>query len=382
MKRATHIVSVGTALLVTACASRGPRSPEYDPAALAALHAERRLVGAETTWVTSGAGYELVGRSKGDLVLFQPQLDREAAMFHRVFPNDSLTPVVATVRRMTAPGKPFIPAAPVPTPVRGTIVELVVPDPKAAKEDDKSRSLSANAIGLGRSAEWNPVLPVVRAWLSARASALTGTPARPVQAHGEVEDPRVPAWAEEMIPSLVADSLVDRITTTLALHSESLIPLARYFTMEQPSSIDTPMGQRGGGEGRGAGGGGGGGGGRGGTGGVGGIGGRGGMGGRGGGGGGRGGMGGRGGTGGGDRSRGDQQTPPLEPAALFDAESVVFGRYLSREGYDLIGALADAQILGKSIDDVLAKRNAATVAQMDVEFRRWLLDRAVVVTPR
>jgi hypothetical protein len=79
-------------------------------------------------------------------------------VFRRVFPNDSLTHVVAMVRRMPAPGKPFIPAAPVPAPVQGTIVESVVLDPKAPKEEDKSRGLSAangaNCFGIGAVRHW------------------------------------------------------------------------------------------------------------------------------------------------------------------------------------------------------------------------------------
>jgi hypothetical protein len=71
--------------------------------------------------------------------------------------------------------------------------------------------------------------------------------------------------------------------------------------------------------------------------------------------------------------------PALQAAAVFDVQSLVLGRYLSREGADLIGALVDAQIVGRPIDDVLTKRNLGTPDQMDVEWRRWLFDRATAV---
>src|SRR5471030_2341073 len=98
MIRAGIRCGIGAAVVVSAaCASRGPRSPGTDPVALAAVHADLRLVNGQTTWVTRGSGYELVGRSKADLAALQWQLDREGAVVHRVFLNDSLARVVVTV---------------------------------------------------------------------------------------------------------------------------------------------------------------------------------------------------------------------------------------------------------------------------------------------
>jgi hypothetical protein len=97
----------------------------------------------------------------------------------------------------------------------------------------------------------------------------------------------------------------------------------------------------------------------------------------------RGGMGGRGGGGMGrgssGRSEGARPTPALQGAALFDAQSIVLGHYLSRQGYDLIGTLVDTQILGRSVDEVFTKRNLGTPDQMEVDWRRWLTDRATAV---
>lgn len=359
MKLVALSSAIASLVVLAACAGR--QQPQVSPAAVAAVHADMRLVGNETTWVTRGTGYELVGRSKVDLAIFQPQLDRDADVLHRVFPGDTLAPLVVTVRRAPAEGKPFVPAAPIPSGAHGTVVELVIPNPKAHSDRDEGR-------GGGGFAERNPTLPAVRAWLSAHATALTKQPAHMNQAEGEVDDPRVPAWAEELIPGLTQDSLVDPLTTTLAAHPSELIPLPRYFTMALPTFVAASE-QRGG-ENRGEGGGGGGrypGGGYGG-----------GMGRGMGGGGRRGGMGGGGmGRGGGERR--SEESRPLMGPALFAAQSIVFGKYLSHEGYDAIGAVVDGQILGAAPDSILAKRGMLSLERMDVDWRAWLSELAAAL---
>jgi hypothetical protein len=65
---------------------------------------------------------------------------------------------------------------------------------------------------------------------------------------------------------------------------------------------------------------------------------------------------------------------------LFNAQAIVFGKYLvSRQGYEFIGTLVDAGINGTSIDETLIKHNAPDLTQMDSDFRRWLMDRALVI---
>lgn len=366
-------VAGAVALLGNGCASHHQHILENDPVAVAAVRADLRLVRGETTWVTRGAGYELVGRSKADLVALPAQLDLESAMFRRVFPHDSLATIVVTVRRPVPAGTPYVPAAPVPTTTQGHVVEVVLPNPNA-KKDDKARSDVVAVLGIGLLADRTPTLPAVRAWLSAHASAITQKPARLAEATGEFEDPRIPAWAQEMVPSLTADSLADRFTKALAVHPDNLIPLSVYFEMERASFGDPSQrgrgGERGGGATGRAPGGAGGAGGRGGIGGMGG--GRGGMGG------GRGGMGGRGGSAG--RSQSDRDSQELRGSALFDAQSLVLGRYLAaRDGYDLIGELIDAHILNQPIEKVLTKRNTIALGQMDLDWLQWLLDRSAAL---
>ena len=114
----TIAITLATTLASAAC-GRGSRTPQVDPAALAAIHSELRLVSNETTWVARGTGYELVGRTNMDLAMVQPQLSRDAAILARVFPADSVKTVVATIRRVAPEGKPFIPRAPLPQDTRG-----------------------------------------------------------------------------------------------------------------------------------------------------------------------------------------------------------------------------------------------------------------------
>jgi hypothetical protein len=359
-----------TVLASDGCASRGPGNLATDPLALPAVQPELRLVGGETTWVTRGLGYELIGRSKADLVVLPAQLDREAATIRRLFPGDTIATVVVRVRRALLEGKPFIPAPPL-APGTQSVVEVVLPDPNA-KMKDPDKGSPAAMLGIGLLAERTPSLPVVRAWLSAHASAASGTPARPSEANGEFEDPRVPAWAQEVVPSLTADSLVDRFVKLLAPHRDGLIPMPRYLAMERAPApnpmIATGEGDRGG---RGGGTGGGGGmGGRGGMGGMGGMGGRGGMGG------GRGGM--RGGTP--SQSPNGQSRGP-QGSALFDAQSVLVGRYLAaRLGYDVIGEMIDAHIFNRPLDEVFARHHAITLAQMDLDWFQWFSDRAAALS--
>lgn len=369
------------ACAIAGCASHHP-SPENDPAALAALRADVRVVGSETTWVTHGKGYELVGRTRAELLMVQPALDRAAAFLSAIYPHDSVATIVASVRRAPAPGKPFVAAAPVPSDVRGTRVELVLVDRKAMEEQRKSggggeREGPPPGADIGMPGA-GPIAPAVRAWLSARASRLTATPARSIQAHGEADDPRVPAWAVEMVGAAANEDQIDNDTKSLAAHMETLIALDRYFTMERPAPMEMAAGRRGGGPGGDAppgGGMGGMGGGRGGMGG-----GRGGMGG------GRGGMGGMGGGGfpggSGGPPGGADRTFPLQGLALFAAQSAVLGKYFEHTGYDVVGDVIDAQIMGKAIDDVFAKHNMGNVLQVDADWRDWLARRADVLNRR
>jgi hypothetical protein len=340
--------SIGAAL--SGCASH-QASPESSPAALAALHADVRVVAGETTWVTRGKGYELVGRTRSDLLMVQPGLDRATAFLSEIYPHDSISTLVATVRRAPAPEKPFVAAAPVPPDEKGTRVELVLVDPKALEEQRKKHEGPGPGMEMMGPGLAGPITPAVRAWMSSHASRLTASPARSNQARGEIDDPRVPAWAVAMIGAAGDEAMIDNATQSLSAHMETLIPLAKYLTMERPTPFEAPTGGRGEAGGRTP------------------SEGRGGMGG-----GRRGGMGGRGGTPGGSGGS-SQRSFALQGPALFTAESAVLEKYFARSGYDVVGDLIDAQITGSAIDDVLAKHGMGSLSQVDADWRGWLIER-------
>ncbi len=387
-------IAVATVVFASACAS-SHKPPAPDPTILAAIPAELRMMGAESTWVAHGVGYDLVTRSKLEILPLMSQLDDQSRFFTKLFGADPVK-VIAAVRRVGPPGTAPEASAPVPFDA-GPVVEMIVmrPAEKGEKVDKDATQRTANTGRGGsrgargapadanpddadRSGLLGPTTGVVRAWLSGRASALTRQAAPSAAASATADDPRVPAWAEDAVPGLaVPTGREDTTTARLAAQVDSLYPIYSFLTMSRPSAI--AYGGRGAASGTNSGGGGGGGS-RGGMGGGGMGGGMGGMGGRRGGMG--GGMGGRGGSVGGGYPRGSdggRPNGPLSGRALFAAEALVFGRYLTvREGPAFVGALIDAQIQSKNVSEVLDKAQMVprNIEQLDIEFHRWLIDRA------
>ena len=371
MNRFRSIVAAGLAMAAAACAS-SHSTPEPTPAALAALHAEMSVVGSDTSWVVRGNGYALVGRSEDDLAQVQPALERAAGMMQRVFPNDTLAPIVARVRRIPARGDSVTLPPAVPSSLTGTVVELAVPDPKLTEQMAKARKGRDNAT-LAGVMSGRIITPAVRAWLAAHADRVTGTRASSAEASGRVPDQRVSDWSVDMLAQLGDSVSTARYVTALAPHPERMVPLVEFLVMRSPFASELVAG---GSRGRypGAGNGGG-------------IGGgpeTGGMPGMGGGRGGRGGMGGMGGMRGGRRGpprsrRGGDQSFALSGRLLYSAESAVLGDFLSREGYDVIGQLVDAEIAATPIDDVFARHGLGGLAQADESFRQWVSEHAAPV---
>ena len=388
------------AVAMGACASSGPRTPDQNPAIVAAVQAVPRVVAGETTWVSRGPGYEIVAFTTRDIAAVDSSVARQSRAYRDVFGAEP-PPVVVLVHRVTLGGGDpgYQPEPPLPAGDLTPVVE--VPIVTRAGNDKSPGQVSGGSVygdGLAGALDAPPVERVARAWLSARASAITGH-STVEGSSGLVDDPRVPGWAEALGPALAArDSAVGGLAVALSGPGVRVMPLAEFFTTARPQQPfmagrggDGP-GQgageaRGGGErggegpgGRGGEGGEGGGfGGRGGFGGMGGGYGRGGMGGGMGGGGAGGGMrGGRGGRGGGSRG-GAQAVVVLRGAALFEAEATVLGHYLVvRQGAPLVGQLVDANIRGLAVDSVLAQqpRGPKSVAQLDADWRQWLAARA------
>lgn len=407
-------LSVVGGLLLAACSS-GHKSARLDPAMLASIPAELRMVGPETTWVARGIGYELITRQKPDVLPLIAAFDDQSRFFVKVFGAEP-SKVIATVRRVGPPGAALESAAPVPLDEQ-PVIEVVYHRPlekgEKASADSSQRTAQSSRGGRGGSRgsyggrggattgdgrgavdplgdEGASTSRIVRAWLSARATKLTGKPGIAGSETATFEDTRVPAWAQEALPTLAIETArEDTITARLATQIDSLYPIHAFLTMARPSALvaNGRGGRAGADPGAGRGGGGGvipGGVGTGGTGGYGGgMGGRGGRGGMGGMGGMGGGMGGRGGSsgrgGGGARTDGGHPPGPYTGNALFAAEAQVFGRYLVvREGPQFVGALVDAQIQGRNIVDIFAAAQMvpSNIERLDIEFHRWLIDRA------
>ncbi len=365
----TRFLCVAAAPLAIAACSRP--QPDVTPAMLSAIHVEVRLINGETTFVTRGSGYELVARSKRELAMIEPRLDREAASIARVF-GDTATPapLIVALREITAQGiGSYTLAAPVPSTIALPVVDVTVLDAKGREALEKRSGGERPEWALTRT---NPTLPVLRAWMSARASTVTGKPATSTEVTGETSDLRVPGWSLPALEALSDDSAANAAVAAIAQHEDALYPLSQLLTMPSPEPMfaDTRRGRGGAGEG---GEGGDGGEGRGGRGGIGGIGGgRRGMGGMG-----RGGMGGYGrggGSRGGRSSRGEEDhAAPLQGAALFDAEAAAAARYfVARGGDKLVGAVADAQMRGDALDQVFEKQLSMTTAQVEADWLAWV----------
>src|ERR1019366_4584910 len=66
-------------LFSSACASAHKSAP--NAGILAAIPADLRMMGAESTWVAHGVGYELVTRSKLEILPLMSQLDDQSRFF-------------------------------------------------------------------------------------------------------------------------------------------------------------------------------------------------------------------------------------------------------------------------------------------------------------
>lgn len=91
-----------------------------------------------------------------------------------------------------------------------------------------------------------------------------------------------------------------------------------------------------------------------------------------------GGLGGAGGTPGGVGER----NLPLQGLALFSAQSAVLEKYPARISYEFVAQLLDAQITGKTVDDVFTQRGLGSVFQLDADWRNWLAQRADLLNRR
>ncbi len=227
------------AAALAACASGGPRPPDQNPALVAAVRATPRVVAGESTWVTSGPGYDIVAFSRRDIADVDSSVAQQSRVYTELFGSPPAK-VVVSVHRIAAPtllsaaGMAFASGPPLPAGSMEPVVDIPLFAPSAREHD-------------------TPTDRVMRAWLSARATTLTGHP--PAQGStGLVNDPRVPDWAEAMLPALVAPgATVDRMVAALSAANVRVYPLDEFFSMQPPVPLmagleggpDTAAGRRG-----------------------------------------------------------------------------------------------------------------------------------------
>ena len=114
MLRGKNALRVMTAVAGVAGCATGHKSAAPDAALLAAVPAELRMVGSETTWVAHGVGYELVTRSKVEVPPLLLQLDDQSRYFAKEFGGDPGI-IVAAARRVGPPGALVEASGPVPS---------------------------------------------------------------------------------------------------------------------------------------------------------------------------------------------------------------------------------------------------------------------------
>src|ERR1035437_8841743 len=259
LETAARIILGAGILFSSACASAHKSAP--NSAILAAIPADLRMMGAESTWVAHGVGYELVTRSKLEILPLMSQLDDQSRFFTKMFGAELASIVaagrfstkmfgadppriVAAVRRVGPAGTNSGPnsstgttralpeaSAPVPFDV-GPVVEVIV-----VRAPAKGQKPENGPEGFGAS---GPTARVVRGWLSARASALTGKPASAAAASASIDDPRVPAWAEDAIPGLaVPTGREDTTTARLAMQVDSLYPIHSFLTDRKSTRLNS-----------------------------------------------------------------------------------------------------------------------------------------------
>jgi hypothetical protein len=344
-------------VLAAGCASGGPKRPEAAPAVVAAVDAQMRLVASETTWVTLGVGYQIVALSKRDIADVDSSVVHQSKMYNLVF-GEYPQEVIVLVTRVSYDRNGYE-QAPTPLLPPGTVqqtvdVRLYDGSPASAAQAQPQQRGRGGRGGYGgrgggtaatgtngaRGGDApggpaaDPTEAVTRAWLSARATKLTGHFST-VGSNGLLSDPRVPAWAESMVPALALDdTTTDRLAMELASQPTTVYPLREFFTMSRPGTgAYASRGAPGGGTGGGMRGGG------------------------------------RGRQGGGNGGQ------VLTGNALFVAQATVLGKYLTvRQGSPLIGQLVDGQMRGRRITDVLAAQPSGPkdVEALDIDWRDWL----------
>jgi hypothetical protein len=319
-----------SAVVLAGCQSFGSMFPSHEEVftPIGPTVGVARIDGKDTSWVLSGAGYELTSSNRELLPSVQTALDGAAADFRAYFAGDppSRNVVALQLKRGQRPDT----AALARIRATGAI-------PLYVRLAERGRGMS---VGMTSGPDLVSVAPVVRAWVSAMAS----TPSASATT-GTTTSAGVPRWLEIAIPSLIGGwSDADIVSAQIGMHPDRIISLRSIFSGQRPESdttrrdarrddqsIDGVIGRERGRDGY-------------------------------------------------PRARPNpKDIPALSGTALWDAEALSITNYLAtREGRPFIGTATRALMAGATMDEVLAGAQMVPrdVDTLDRNWRDWVATQA------
>ncbi len=328
------LAPAAAAALLAGCASFGSMFPSHEDVftPIGPTVGVARIEGKDTSWALTGPGYELTSTRRALLPSVQVALDGAAADFRAYFVGDP--PTVNIVALQAKRGQRPDTALLARIKATGAI-------PVFVRLGDQGRGMS-----VGQSApDLVSVAPVVRAWVSAMASApLAGSAAASTSSAG------VPRWLEVSIPALIGGwSDADIVSAQIGMHPDRIIGLRSVFSGQRPATdssagrdrrADDPLNENFGRDDR------------------------------------------------GNRRdapaarRNPKDIPALSGGALWDAEALSITNYLAtREGRPFVGSATRALTGGASMDEVLAGARMVPrdIDTLDRSWREWLATQAQAI---
>ena len=324
-----------SAASLAGCASFGSMFPSHEDVftPIGPTVGVARINGKDTSWVLSGAGYELTSTKRVLLPGVQTALDGAAADFRAYFAGDPPTVNIVALQ-IKRGGRPD----------SATIAQIRASGaiPVFVRLAEQGRGMS---VGMTSGPDQVSVAPVVRAWVTAMGSAPAASATT-----GTSSSAGVPRWLEIAIPALIGGwGDADIVSAQIGLHPDRIIGLRSVFSGERPAGdTTTHIRRRGEDEADG--------------------------------------MfnGPRGDSRGGyQRSRPNaKDIPALSGGALWDAEALSITNYIAtREGRPFIGKAARALMAGATMDEVLASAQMVPrdIDTLDRNWRDWLATQAAAV---
>lgn len=327
-----------SAASLAGCASFGSMFPSHEEVftPIGPTIGVARIQGNDTSWALTGSGYELTSNKRIVLPSVQTALDGAAADFRAYFAGDP--PTVSVVALQLKRGQ---------RPDSGQLAQIRSTGaiPIYVRLAEQGRGMS---VGMSSGPDQVSVAPVVRAWVTAMASAPAASATT-----GTTSSAGVPRWLEVAIPALIGGwGDADIVSAQIGMHPDRIIGLRSVFSGERPAGDTTTRIRR------------------------------------------------RGeddadgifngprsdNRGGYQRSRPNaKDIPALSGGSLWDAEALSITNYIAtREGRPFIGKAARALMAGGTMDEVLASAQMVPrdVDTLERNWRDWLATQAAAISER